>query len=95
MTREQLDAAYGDKRVQVKLAALHEVIEHLIMGDINSALLLLEVMTAVDQRKQLRQLRNDAYRQYRHSVAIGDCQSATDWQVRIEDIDAAIRDYTA
>lgn len=95
MNRSTLDELYGNQKVCIKLSAIYETLQFLESGDVAGAIALLRTMAAVEDRKQLRRVREEIYRRLRHAQQIGDTAEMVAMQQLLAQCDDARRTLTA
>ena len=79
----------------VRLAAVYEAIEALEDGDVGKALSMLRTMAAVDDRKELRRVRDEVFKRYRHAQLVGDDNEALRLRELLAQCDDARSSLTA
>ena len=95
MNRTYYDELCGTKRVTVKLSAVYHAIDALESGDIQTALTMLKTLAAVEDRAQLRTVRNELWKRYKHAQQVGDDNEVKSIMALIAQVDAARASLTA
>ena len=93
--RKYLDEIGGTKRVSVRLGAIYEALYALENGDILHAIALLKTMAAVEDRQNLRRVRDEVYNRLKHAEMVGDISTAASMRKQLEMIRAAQSSLTA
>ena len=93
--RKHVDELGGTAVVQVKLGAIFETLEALEHGDIQHAISKLSLMAAVDDRKNLRRVRDEVYRRYKHALQVGDRTAAVELEKQLSMLKDAKSSLTA
>lgn len=93
--RKRVDELGGTAVVHVRLGAIYETIEALEHGDIQHAISKLSLMAAADDRKNLRRVRDEVYRRYKHALQVGDTSSAAELEEQLRMLKDAKSSLTA
>lgn len=93
--RKRVDELGGTAVVQVKLGAIYETLEALEHGDIQHAISKLSTMAAADDRKNLRRVRDEVYRRYKHALQVGDSTTAAALEEQLRMLKEAKSSLTA
>lgn len=93
--RKYLNEIGGTKRVQVRLGAIYEALYALENGDIIHAIALLKTMAAVEDRQNLRRVRDEVYNRLKHAEMVGDSATAAAMREHLDLIREAQSSLTA